>query len=164
MLKIFYHPEESEPENQNVVAEASNWLDVGEYQLFQLAYFAWFGEEAEPKFLESCFFDYLLKEEIPSWARHYSRDIMTRNDAGELNPIDAEYHRYDTTGSPDVSRGWKFFIIPATVVAVALYLIFIVITDPAFNPPQATCYFPPCLNTEQYAADPDERPYFEFER
>lgn len=144
MFKRFFHPEELDRQLEDLIADAANRLDIGEFQVFQLAYVAWHGRTVQGKELERIFFDYLLKDIVPSWARHYARGIVELHDAGKLENHLDEYHRFDPEGIPTHGRGWKYFVVPIMLFAVFLFLFFIVITDPAFNPPVPTCYFPPC--------------------
>ena len=145
MFKIFYHPSEVDRQLEDIIADAANRLDVGEFQLLQLAYAAWFGRDLEPERMEAVFFNYLYKSEIPSWARHYARSIVGLDDAGRLDSLEDRYHRYDAGGVPEPGKHWKYFVIPLTLIVVVVYLYFLVITNPVFNPVYPSCYFPPCI-------------------
>ena len=56
-----------------VVISAANQLQVGEFQLLQLAYKEWFGEDLPEALVSKLFTSYMLHNYVPHWARHYAR-------------------------------------------------------------------------------------------
>ena len=144
MLNIFFGTDKENSE-RNVIVDASNRLDVGEFQFFQLGYVAWFGKEADIKFLEKCFFDYLLEDKTTSWARHYARQIIALDEKGKLVNNAPEYHRYDADIPQSFSR--KSGIVKVFLV---LFLFFLFIGIALFlvdgiTPLDFLCKFPPCI-------------------
>lgn len=113
----------------DVVAYASSLLDVGEFQLFQLAHIEWFGVEGDIKELERYFFSYLTGYNMPHWARHFARHVISLEKEDRLKPLSIEYHRFDSFGvtpSPNNSRlstviGVLVFLV--TTIGVSMYII-----------------------------------------
>ena len=97
LFQVLIDPESEERENGDrlAVVEAANLLQTGEFQLLQLAYRDWFGKDLEEERLNGLFSDYMLKEETPSWARHYARRIIQLSKEGRLDYNDPVYHRFD---------------------------------------------------------------------
>ncbi len=91
-LKSFFFREKS---CEDVVVDASGKLDIGEFEIFQLSYEAWFGEEGEIKFLEENFLLYLNAGTIPQWVRHYSRNIILEYKSGRLDKNSPRFHKFD---------------------------------------------------------------------
>jgi len=87
--------EEAGNAERAVIVGAANQLEVGEFQLLQLAYREWFGEDISESATDGLFESYMLDGEVPYWARHYARRIIRLDEAGGLNDCDPRYHRYD---------------------------------------------------------------------
>ncbi len=97
MFKIFFELGEMDNIEKNLLAEASNRLDVGEFQFLQLGYAEWFGSELDAKSMEAVFFAYLTQDTVPHWARHYARKVIALSDEGKLDHNDPRFHRYDAS-------------------------------------------------------------------
>lgn len=80
LLLVLLNPEREEREGAegSVVREAANLLQVGEFQLLALAARQWFGQDLPEPALGQLFSRYLLREEVPPWARHFARGILSR--------------------------------------------------------------------------------------
>ena len=116
------HPdrEELEMEDRMIVSSAANILQVGEFQLLQLAYQEWFGEDLPEAMVTQVFTTYMLRNEVPHWARHYARLILMRAEQGLLAENDAGYHRYDHDYHTSVPRGMQQFCLVAGLLTLAL--------------------------------------------
>ena len=82
------------------MARAANLLQVGEFQLLQLAYKDWFDKDMPSRECDRLFGAYMLHNQVPHWARHYARRIIGLDAAGMLNDRDPTYHRYDPKYEP----------------------------------------------------------------
>lgn len=141
MFKLLYHPEEIDAERANVISEASNRLDVGEFQLFQLGYENWYGRHPAQEVIEPFFFTYLFHDEIPAWARHYARKIIELDDEDGLVANDPSYHRFDIGQQPPAKWiGWTVMV--GTLGVVALFLLLMSLGGQDFV--GGRCMFPPC--------------------
>ena len=91
------HPDKEELENpeSRVIVNASNILQVGEFQLLQLAYRDWHGEDLPEDHMDQLFKSYMIDGIAPPWARHYARKIVAEDNAGDLDYNQRRYHRFD---------------------------------------------------------------------
>ena len=147
MLKIFYELDEMDNVESNLLAEASNRLDVGEFQIFQLAYEAWYGCELDPQRLEAIFFDYLINNKIPPWARHYARKIIEKGDAGELDYRESHYHRFDAESMDVHSKRAGWLIIGTVLLVVIAFFGSIMFLLQGKSYEDFPCQFPPCYRS-----------------
>lgn len=106
---------------ENEIIAACNCLDVGEYQLFELAHRDWYGEGANIKKLTRCFANYLNGQPAPFWVYHYARKILKLNRIRELNPNDAKYHKYDYNYKSPVSKTTGAVIVLAVLIVIAAF-------------------------------------------
>jgi len=103
-----------------MVAQAANLLQVGEFQLLQLAYYEWHGRDLEPALIDRLFTSYMLKNEVPHWAQHYARKILSFEENGSLDDQNPYYHRYDAEYRQEVPRGMQRFWRAVLVVTVVV--------------------------------------------
>ena len=64
-----------------LVTLAANQLDVGEFELFRIAYRAWHGVDELEHVVDRHFGDYLVSGRAPHWARHFCRDTLEKSRA-----------------------------------------------------------------------------------
>lgn len=100
------------------IAQAANILQVGEFQLLQLAYEDWYGEELPEALTDRLFADYMLRKQVPHWARHYARRIVDWNTRGILDADNRDYHRYDRAYSNTAPGGLRRFCIATAVLVI----------------------------------------------
>ena len=136
------HPdrEELEMEDRMIVSSAANILQVGEFQLLQLSYQEWFGEDLPEAMVTQVFTAYMLRNEVPHWARHYARLILMREEQGTLAENDARYHRYDHDYHTNVPRGVQQFCLVAGLLTLALVSGILVANNAVVQP---TSLLPP---------------------
>lgn len=105
LFETLIHPDREEHPERAEVARAANLLQIGEFQLLQLAHSDWFSKDMTPGESDRQFGAYMMHNQVPHWARHYARHIIGLDAAGMLNDLDPIYHRYDpdfqTHRSPD---------------------------------------------------------------
>lgn len=148
MLKIFFELDEMDNIEKNLLAEAANRLDVGEFQVFQLGYEAWFGSEPDEKQLERIFFDYLTHDKLPPWARHYARGIIDKYDEDELDYNNPHYHRFDAQGIQNLSTKAGLLKITAIALLVVVFLGVSIVLLQDRGKDGFPCHFPPCIRSE----------------
>ncbi len=136
------HPdrEELEMKDRMIVSSAANTLQVGEFQLLQLAYQEWFGEDLPEAMVTQVFTAYMLRNEVPHWARHYARLILMREEQGTLAENDARYHRYDHDYHTSVPRGIQQFCLVTGLLTLALVSSIVVANKAVVQP---TSLLPP---------------------
>ncbi len=67
------------------VIKAAEVLSISEYDFFHLAFRRWSGHEPEDEALERAFVNYMFHQAVPTWVRHFSRDVLARETADDLN-------------------------------------------------------------------------------
>ena len=121
-LKTLIRPdhEEAPLRDQAVIANAANLLEVGEFQLLQLAYRAWHGTDMPDAMGDKLFASYMVDNRIPHWARHYARTVLERDRRGEINETSPEYHRYDRSYADTAPKSAKQFLFVVVTLMVVL--------------------------------------------
>jgi hypothetical protein len=120
LLRTLINPEHEEHPERAEVARAANLLQVGEFQLLQLAYRDWFDKDLSANESDRIFGSYMIRNQVPVWARHYSRHILGLDAAGMLDDNDPAYHRYDPEYKTNVPDGIRRFCGAAAVIVVCL--------------------------------------------
>lgn len=113
--------EEQQMKERLVVISAANQLQVGEFQLLQLAYRDWFDKDLPEALVSKLFSSYMLHNHVPHWARHYARGIMDGHERGELDDNAPRFHRYDHEYHTSVPQGFQRFCIAAASVLIAVF-------------------------------------------
>ena len=88
MQPIFTRFRDHAPPSVNHVAEAAETLAIGEYELFQLAHRWWHDTPGDEKHIERAFGEYLTRQTVPPWVRHYCRRVLVLAAVGQLDPKD----------------------------------------------------------------------------
>ena len=113
--------EELEMKERLVVISAANQLQVGEFQLLQLAYREWYGEDLPEALVAKLFTSYMLHHQVPHWARHYARRILEGYERGEVDDSEPKFHRYDHDYHTSVPQGVQRFCVAAAGVFIAVF-------------------------------------------
>lgn len=143
LFSVLIDPQHEERElgERALVCSAANVLQIGEFQVLQLAYRNWFGQDLSEALIDRLFASYMLRNEVPHWARHFARDILDRDAAGGLDPNHSAWHRYDPShASTPPTHGARAYLTTAGVVALAL-IVTIFATNTVVTAP--TSRFPP---------------------
>lgn len=119
-FETLIHPDKEEDPERAVVAQAANLLQVGEFQLLQLAYKDWFGEAMPKALVDNLFHTYMLYNEVPHWARQYARKIIADEGRGELDDLDPGYHVYDADYHTFVPDGVRKFIVATSILVICI--------------------------------------------
>ena len=109
LLQTLLRPDQEEPSDRSDVAQAANLLQIGEFQLLQLAYASWHGEEMPASMVDGLFERYMFKGEVPIWARHYARSIIEAAERDELDDSQPGFHRYDCDYYRTPPQGYRRF-------------------------------------------------------
>ena len=120
LFQTLIRPDREENSQRAEVCKAANFLQVGEFQFLQLAYREWHKDEMPEELTNSIFKSYMLHDEVPHWARHYGRRIISLYRRGELNDRDPAYHRYDRDYGKRVPQGMIRFIGAAAVLFLVI--------------------------------------------
>ena len=95
LLKTLVKPDWDDNPKRSEILHAANLLQIGEFQLIQLAYKVWYKENLPEKKINNIFSEYMITEIIPIWVTYYARDIIKMEHANVLNSYDEKYHVYD---------------------------------------------------------------------
>ena len=95
LFKTIAKPDWDEDPKRSEIINAANILQIGEFQLIQLAYKIWYREDLPEDKIDKIFSEYMMSGIIPIWVTYYARDILKLNKANVLNSYDKKYHIYD---------------------------------------------------------------------
>ena len=95
LLKTLIKPDWDENPKRSEILHAANLLQIGEFQLIQLAYKVWYGENLPEDKINNIFSEYMVSEIIPIWVTAYARDILKLDQANVLDSYNEKYHVYD---------------------------------------------------------------------
>ena len=95
LLKTLIKPDWDDNPKRSEILHASNLLQIGEFQLIQLAYKTWYNEVLPEDKINKIFSEYMVRGIIPVWVAYYARDIIKLDSAKKLNSHDLKYHVYD---------------------------------------------------------------------
>ena len=93
-FEVLINPNREKNPERAEVARAANLLQLGEFQLLQLSYADWHGQDLPQGAIDTLFSSYMLKNQVPHWARHYARRIIAMDTAGTLDDHNPAYHRF----------------------------------------------------------------------
>ena len=95
LLKTLIKPDWDENPKRSEILHAANLLQIGEFQLIQLAYKGWYKENLPEDKINNIFSEYMVSEIIPIWVTAYARDILKLDQANVLDGYNEKYHVYD---------------------------------------------------------------------
>ena len=123
LWETLLHPDHEElaMKERLVVISAANQLQVGEFQLLQLAYREWHDKELPEALGSKLFTSYMLHNHVPHWARHYARRIIDGYERGELDDNAPKFHRYDEDYHTQVPQGVQRFWVAVAGVIIAVF-------------------------------------------
>ena len=98
-MKDFLHtlikPDWDDNSNRSEILHAANLLQIGEFQLIQLAYKVWYKENLPEDKINKIFGEYMITGIIPIWVTYYAKDILKLDQANVLDSYNEKYHVYD---------------------------------------------------------------------
>ena len=98
-MKDFLHtlikPDWDDNLKRSEILSAANLLQIGEFQLIQLAYEVWYRENLPENKINKIFGEYMVTEIIPIWVIYYAKDILKLDRAHVLDSYNEKYHVYD---------------------------------------------------------------------
>ena len=95
LLKTLLKPDWDENPKRSNILHAANLLQIGEFQLIQLAYKDWYKKDLPEDKINKIFSEYMVTGIIPIWVTYYAKDITKMEKANVLNSYDEKYHVYD---------------------------------------------------------------------
>ena len=77
----------------DAVSFVARLLDISEFNLFEIAYINWFGNEATKKAMDDFFGSYLTSGLVPFWLRDMVRKTLCKYRKGNLTLSEFGIHR-----------------------------------------------------------------------
>lgn len=154
-FETLVRPDQEELDNleRREVGRAANILQVGEFQLLQLAYREWHGKDLPESLVDRLFHGYMIHNEVPHWARHYARQILRLDEQGRVDDQEGRYHRYDYDFQHPAPHGFKKFAIATGIVCL---LFGSALLGAVMTANHSATQFPPYVEEEDLRATPDE--------
>ena len=95
LLKTLIKPDWDDNPKRSEILHAANLLQIGEFQLIQLAYKVWYRENLPENKINNIFSEYMITGIIPIWVTYYAQDILKLDQANVLDSYNEKYHVYD---------------------------------------------------------------------
>ena len=95
LLKTLIKPNWDDNPKRSEILDAANLLQIGEFQLMQLAYKVWYQEDLPEDKINNIFSDYMITGIVPIWVTYYAKDILKLDKANVLDSYNRKYHIYD---------------------------------------------------------------------
>ena len=159
LLKTLIKPDWEENPKRSEIIHAANLIQIGEFQLIQLAYKDWYNEELHENKINNIFNEYMLTGIIPIWVTEYAQTIIKLEKANVLDYYNEKYHVYDHEFGKHISdekqrksRGIFYSILIGFVFIASHYLAI-------NNVDEAAGFYPPYVEKkvvypELYKKDP----------
>ena len=147
LLKTLIKPDWDDDPKRSEILNAANLLQIGEFQLIQLAYKVWFREDLPENKINKIFEEYMIRGIIPIWATYYAKDIIKLDNANILNGYDEKYHVYDHEFGEyiyddrlRIRRGIQY----ATIIILAFVIIHFMAIN-YVNVEESASFYPPYI-------------------
>ena len=147
LLKTLIKPDWDEDPKRSEILHAANLLQIGEFQLIQLAYKVWYGKELPEEKISKIFSEYMIREIIPIWVTAYAKDILKLDQANVLDSYNEKYHVYDHEFGAYIynnqqrrRRGILYATIIAFVFIASHYMAIHYVEDE-----ESASYYPPYI-------------------
>jgi len=121
LLKTLVKPDWDDSPKRSEILDAANLLQIGEFQLIQLAYKVWYMEELPEHRIDKIFSEYMITGIIPIWVTYYARDIIKLDRANVLDSYNEKYHVYDHEFGAyiyDNKQRRRRGVVYATIIAI----------------------------------------------
>ena len=121
LVKTLIKPDWDDNPKRSEILHAANLLQIGEFQLIQLAYKIWYKQDLPEEKINKIFSQYMVFGIIPIWVTYYAKDIIKMENANVLNSYDDKYHVYDHEFGeylPDEQKRKKRGIFYALIIGI----------------------------------------------
>ena len=145
LLKTLIKPDWDDNPKRSEILNAANLLQIGEFQLIQLAYKVWYGEDLPENKINNIFSEYMLTNIIPIWVTYYANDILKLEKAGVLDENKKKYHVYDNefgkfiTNEKDRKKRGIFYALIIVFIFIGSHYMAIKSSD------EAASFYPPYI-------------------
>ena len=143
LLKTLIKPDWDDSPKRSEIIQAANLIQIGEFQLIQLAYKDWFKQDLPENKINIIFNEYMITGIVPIWVTYYAKDIIKLDKANILDSYNKKYHIYDNEFGDYIhdnkqrkNRGIFYTIIIGFVFFTSHYMAIKNVEEPAgFYPP-----------------------------
>ena len=121
LLRTLVKPDWDDNPKRSEILHAANLLQIGEFQLIQLAYKVWYKENLPENKINKIFSEYMITGIIPIWVTYYAKDIIKLEKANVLDSYNEKYHVYDHEFGAyiyDNKQRRKRGVMYATIIAI----------------------------------------------
>ena len=147
LLKTLIRPDWDDNPKRSEILHAANLLQIGEFQLIQLAYKVWYRENLPEDKINKIFSEYMITGIIPIWVTYYAKDILKLDQASVLDSYNEKYHIYDHEFGRYIyneqqrrRRGMLYAIIIALVFIGSHYMAINYVEDE-----ESASFYPPYI-------------------
>jgi hypothetical protein len=116
LFETLVHPDREEDAERAMISHAANLLQIGEFQLLQLAYAESFGREMDDQGIDHWFNRFMVAGETPAWVSRYAQVIIELEADGRLDDRTSSYHRFDSDYYSPVPLGKVRFALAVTMI------------------------------------------------
>tara|TARA_B110000438_G_scaffold293123_1_gene332471 strand:+ start:1025 stop:1540 length:516 start_codon:yes stop_codon:yes gene_type:complete len=143
LIKTLLKPDWDDSPKKSEIIQAANLIQIGEFQLIQLAYKTWYNEDLPENKINHIFNEYMITGIIPIWVTYYAKDIIKLDQLNILDSYNKKYHIYDYEFGTQISnekqrknRGIFYTILIGLVFVGSHYMAINSVDEPAsFYPP-----------------------------
>ena len=145
LVKTLIKPDWDDNPKRSEILHAANLLQIGEFQLIQLAYKVWYKEDLPEEKINKIFSEYMVTGIIPIWVTDYAQNILKLNKANVLDSFNDKYHVYDhefgkyiSTEKQRKRRGIFYVLVVGMVFIASHYMAINYVEDEgsaSFYPP-----------------------------
>jgi len=143
LLKTLIKPDWDDNPKRSAIIQAANLIQIGEFQLIQLAYKNWYEEDLPEDKINIIFKEYMVTGVIPIWVTYYAKDIIKFDKANILDSYNVKYHIYDHEFGQYINdekqrktRGILYTILIGLMFVASHYMAIKSVDQPAgFYPP-----------------------------
>ena len=147
LVKTLVKPDWDDNPKRSEILHAANLLQIGEFQLIQLAYKVWYQKDLPEEKINKIFSEYMVAGIIPVWVTYYAKDIIKLDDANVLHDYDEKYHVYDHEFGEYICDD-KYRKRRGIQYATIIILVFIIIHFMAINyvdVDESASFYPPYI-------------------
>jgi len=142
-FKTLIEPDWDGSPKKSEIIQAANLIQIGEFQLIQLAYKAWYQKNLPEDKINNIFNEYVVTGIVPIWVTYYAKDIIKLDKANILDSYNKKYHIHDHEFGRHISdekqrknRGIFYTILIGFVFVASHYMAIYSVDEPAgFYPP-----------------------------
>tara|TARA_B110000438_G_scaffold186574_1_gene178248 strand:+ start:451 stop:963 length:513 start_codon:yes stop_codon:yes gene_type:complete len=142
-FKTLIKPDWDDSPKKSEIIQAANLIQIGEFQLIQLAYKVWYKQDLPEEKINNIFNEYMVTGIVPIWVTYYAKDIIKLDKANILDTYNKKFHIYDHEFGKHISnekqrkiRGIFYTILIGFIFVASHYMAINNVSEPAgFYPP-----------------------------